>query len=198
MNPAFSPNQASMPSMPANGQGANPLDQLRDIHLPDQISWMPTALGWWILAAVAIISITTLIVLGLRWYRSQAYRREAIRILGDIKSASLSVVECSRQCQQLLKRTSLHVAPRISIAQLSGDKWIAFLNDHCKQNVFDQTLSNQWQNALYQPEHASSEFESTQFQSRLISACETWLKQHRKKKVNSKNDIATTQGAQHA
>ena len=33
---------------------ANPLDQLRDIHLPEPISWWPLAPGWWLLIIIAL------------------------------------------------------------------------------------------------------------------------------------------------
>ncbi|MBV1912177.1 MAG: DUF4381 domain-containing protein, partial [Cycloclasticus sp.] len=29
---------------------------LRDIHLPDAITWWPPAIGWWLLLAVIIVA----------------------------------------------------------------------------------------------------------------------------------------------
>ena len=37
----------------------DPLAQLRDIHLPEPVSWWPPALGWWL---VAMTVMTLLIV----------------------------------------------------------------------------------------------------------------------------------------
>ena len=40
-------------SLNPQAQAPNPLDQLRDIHLPEPISWWPPAPGWWILAVAS-------------------------------------------------------------------------------------------------------------------------------------------------
>jgi len=37
--------------------GQNPLDMLRDIHLPGEVSAWPPAPGWWILAILSIAFI---------------------------------------------------------------------------------------------------------------------------------------------
>ena len=36
---------------------SDPLQQLRDVHLPPDPSWWPPAPGWWILAAVIAVII---------------------------------------------------------------------------------------------------------------------------------------------
>jgi hypothetical protein len=38
-----------------NGSSSSPnidLSQLKDIHLPDDISWWPLAIGWWLLITI--------------------------------------------------------------------------------------------------------------------------------------------------
>jgi hypothetical protein len=35
----------------------DPLAQLRDIHLPEAVSWWPLAIGWWLVAIVCILGL---------------------------------------------------------------------------------------------------------------------------------------------
>ncbi|MGV6806815.1 MAG: DUF4381 domain-containing protein [bacterium] len=62
----------------------NPLDQLRDIHLPDPVAWWPPAPGWWLLGIV----IAILILLCVRWFilrrKQNVYRVEALHLLSEI------------------------------------------------------------------------------------------------------------------
>ena len=41
-------------------------EQLRDIHLPEAVSWWPLAIGWWVLGFLAIIAIAVLAYIVLR------------------------------------------------------------------------------------------------------------------------------------
>ncbi len=60
----------------------DPLAQLRDIHLPDPISWWPPAPGWWVLAVVVLALLffmTRKVRHTVQYHVSQGkYRNEAI------------------------------------------------------------------------------------------------------------------------
>ena len=58
-----------------------PLDlPLRDIHLPEPVSWWPPAPGWWLLAGLLILlAVGALLVW--RWYRRGRLGRSARRAL---------------------------------------------------------------------------------------------------------------------
>ncbi|WP_156497551.1 DUF4381 domain-containing protein, partial [Oleiphilus sp. HI0043] len=36
---------------------SSPLDQLKDIHPPVDITWWPLAFGWWALIVISVIAI---------------------------------------------------------------------------------------------------------------------------------------------
>jgi len=105
---------------------------LRDIHLPEPVSWWPPAPGWWLL----LLSIA-LIIGGLWWWR----RRDRHRRL-DLRQAALSYLRALRQgydrdgdapalaagLSALLRRISLQVYPRTEVAGLTGEAWLAFLD----------------------------------------------------------------------
>jgi hypothetical protein len=63
------------------GNQADPLTQLRDIHLPSSIGWWPVAYGWMVLVVlIAVLAVFSGIYIGrlVRWGRP---RREALRLL---------------------------------------------------------------------------------------------------------------------
>jgi hypothetical protein len=62
---------------PLQDQSANLLTQLRDIQVPEPISWWPPAPGWWLLALVSIIALGYT-VFALRRYRRQYAWRSII------------------------------------------------------------------------------------------------------------------------
>jgi hypothetical protein len=50
----------------------DPLQDLRDVHLPDPISWWPPAFGWWMIMGLLIIGGSLIIwAWGLRWLNSK-------------------------------------------------------------------------------------------------------------------------------
>ena len=62
----------------------DPLAQLRDIHLPPPISWWPLAPGWWILIFAGTFASIWLTKTLVQTYRSNLYRRQALKKLGLI------------------------------------------------------------------------------------------------------------------
>jgi hypothetical protein len=117
--------------------GANPLDQLADIHLPPAVPSFPWAPGWWLLLALAI----SLIALGIwqwRRYRCRtAYRRAALDELNAIQTVSADS-EFACQLNQLLRRVAIHCqttntggAKPTPIAGISGEQWQTFLFNSC-------------------------------------------------------------------
>ena len=105
---------------------SNPLDQLRDIHLPDPISWWPPAPGWWLLLGLLVI-FTLLGWLAYRWYCRGAIKRAALteleRISNHYKEQALL-----QQLSQLLRRVALATHPRQQVAGLQNQAWLEFLD----------------------------------------------------------------------
>ena len=111
------------------------LATLRDIHLPSPIGWWPLAPGWCVLMVVSFVVFSWLAVLVHRRYIDGRAKREAQRILSEYqKNNALH----SANIASLLKRVALAYYPRVKIASLQGDAWIAFLNDTSHQLDFNQ------------------------------------------------------------
>lgn len=111
----------------------NPLEQLKDIHLPQAVSYWPPAWPWWALLAL-VIGLLVLIV----WYRKkQAWRRAAIQQCHQINWQSQ--YSAYREANKLLKQICIQkIDP--TCARLSGEPWLNFLDQQVKQPIFSTKL----------------------------------------------------------
>lgn len=100
------------------------LDNLQDIIEMAPVSWWPFATGWWFVIVISLIGLLIQTYLSWRKWQSNAYRREALRLL----QTTSSVAEIS----SLLKRTALSAGRRSDIASLTGPDWIAWLTQTSK------------------------------------------------------------------
>lgn len=102
----------------------NPLDQLKDIHLPPEIGIWPPAYGWWILAMVII----SLLVAGFMWlhkrHKTRLAKRQALVELSAIKKDEH---DWPQQLNRLLKRLAITYFPQTVIAKLHDKAWAEFL-----------------------------------------------------------------------
>ena len=129
----------------------NPLEQLRDIHLPDTINSWILAPGWW----TVIIALTVFSVyLARRWF----VRRSRLKLLKPA-SIELKAIEnltpdnqAITRLSALLKRICLIYYPAKKVASLSGDDWITFLNQHADKPLFDDVSTKLFTQVAYQPE----------------------------------------------
>lgn len=102
---------------------------LRDIHLPEPVSWWPLAPGWWIILALIIIT-SALTFVFLRRYRQRHYRRLGLQKLTAIEldlATHQDQQQLVQQLSQLLRHMAvLHYGPHC--AGLDGNGWLSFLD----------------------------------------------------------------------
>ena len=99
------------------------LEKLREMPLPQPVSYAPQTIGWYILGALLLAALVWFAVRWLRSWRANRYRREALAELSELESkGQLSALPA------LVKRTALCFAPREEVGPLSGDRWLAFLD----------------------------------------------------------------------
>ncbi len=154
---------------------ADPLEQLRDIALPEPISWWPPAPGWWLLLLLCVLVCGGLFY----WWRqkrhSLAYRQCALRELeqawqsfGQSQNTPLFL----QTLVTLLRRTALHAYPQASIAGQQGESWLQFLDRTLQTTEFSQGEGQQLLTAPYQA--------NPQLDPRpLYELCKRWIQKHK-------------------
>jgi hypothetical protein len=157
--------------------------ELRDIHLPEPVSWWPVAPGWWALLALLVVAIVMFAVLRKvnRNRRLNRLLRDEIRHeLETIKQhyhQSANAVMLARELSQLLRRAGISYYSASNIAGLTGDDWLRFLaqthsNERPKLS-FSSDNARTLLTAPYLDDNAQIELDA----ERLIALCESWLLQ---------------------
>ncbi|QBY03338.1 DUF4381 domain-containing protein [Thalassotalea sp. HSM 43] len=84
----------------------DPLENLKDIHLPDSIHAYPIAPGWWILLALVLAIVVYLLI---KNKRKQRFLRQQKTALVQLQQLEAPTVE---QCVAILKWVAMHYFQR--------------------------------------------------------------------------------------
>lgn len=95
--------------------------ELKDIHIPAQISNFPLAYGWWLLAAFFILLVIISIIKIRKHNKENAIKKQALKQLTT--SPELTIDETI----VLLKWAGMHYFSRIELAKLFGNSLQQFL-----------------------------------------------------------------------
>jgi hypothetical protein len=147
---------------------------LKDIHLPEAVSWWPPALGWWLLALISVLLLATLIIWSIRTIKQGRYRRAALAELQQYTArleANGDVREYADRVNRLLRRVAIHSYGRTVVSHLTGKQWQDFLHTQCPHKGFDPDKAHQLLMAAYSKEPQLSLVDSSQL-ARL------WIKKH--------------------
>lgn len=164
----------------AQGVSRPGLERLHEIILPDPVPWMPHTAGWYALFA--------LIVLGAGWWgygrfrhsMRNRYRRLALRelsIIEDQMTQSRGHPKALAQISVLLKRTALSAFPRADVAGLSGDKWLAFLDETMGGKEFTQGEGRLLSELPFAPVSRLEELPDKAI-GNLLHLAHRWIKTH--------------------
>ncbi len=150
---------------------------LRDIHLPDAISWWPLAPGWWMLLLAALLIISALLV-SRKIYRSRQLKRDIQSEIDLIRSQFQKTQNRSQLAKSLsilLRRASISFYPEANIAGLTGEHWLDYLDKTTvkpsEKFSFNSDTGKILLTAPYLPENTELDFDAQS----LINQCESWL-----------------------
>lgn len=156
--------------MSAATDAAN-LDRLVDIVEPDASAlWWPPAPGVIALMALACVWGAIAMVRWVSMYRSNAYRREAVAGIEQLRSDS-SVAEINAW----LKRAAVYAFPRGEVASLSGGDWVAFLNHSLAGNPLSADAATALRDSVYR----DGSMDAADY-AILVAEAKRWLIHHRR------------------
>lgn len=107
-------------------------DRLDPIPAPPQVSLMPQTAGWVVVGGILAVVVVIGVVIGLRRYRANAYRRAALAALSKAGDDPAAIA-------QILRRTAIARFPRAQVAGLYGEDWLRFLDATSNAVTFTST-----------------------------------------------------------
>lgn len=155
------------------------IDQLKELALPDPVSYMPQTWGWAALLLVILLGLSLWAVYRNQKWRRNAYRRDALARLAQLQRALTSdsgQLAALRELPELLKRVALSMPGQPQVGTLSGDAWQTFLVRHSPERLppdFDQQLAR----LAYAPDAHLQRLDSAQ-RLHLLSLCKVWVEHH--------------------
>lgn len=165
---------------------------LRDIHMPEPISWWPPALGWWGVGGLALM-VCLLVALWWRRFQGRRLRKVALRALDDLEAAyrmnregGLLIVELSA----LLRRVCLALSDRrvqsahtvwapghdLKVAGLTGEAWLSFLEQDMPGQPFTKGPGRLLISLPFQRMGEKVTYEREREWMDLLALCRAWLR----------------------
>lgn len=145
---------------------------LREIHLPNSISWWPPAYGWWLALGAAVLLLFIAVLL-IRHYLKPTLRKQASRELDAIEKAyhaTQDATKCLSELSILLRRATISQKHLAGAAGLTGQEWLNLLDQPLKVPEFSQGVG---QILLVGPYHYRVDNEQV---TALIELCKKWVR----------------------
>ena len=168
-----------------------PLAQLKDIHLPEQINNYPLSLGWWLLV---IMLVSVIIFIIIRVKRTKQLRRCQQQAIKQLKGQTAE----NHITSSVLKWAAIQYFPRDHIASLYGLKFqdflISSLPDKYQKNFLN--MSTATFETLYQENSTTTS--TQQLNDDFQQAALLWLKHAlppKNEKVQPRSEIVKSGGA---
>lgn len=143
---------------------------LRDIHVPDPVSWWPLATGWWVVIILSVLAIVIAIAL-VAWLKRHRVRRAAVREFAAIERRYREHLDAhllARKLSQLARRAALGYGTEYQSAALVGPAWNAYLDTLNANSKLDDLAKATLSKAPYR---ANESFDT----EALLAAFRAWV-----------------------
>jgi Domain of unknown function (DUF4381) len=147
------------------------LSRLADIAMPPPVSWWPPAPGWWVIIAVLLACVPPLLLTAISRYHRNAYRRAALAELDGLPLDAAAPMGIGN----LLKRTAMVAAGRRTVARLSGEEWVDWLNARLSRPAFTGSLARALTEEIYRHGFTPSQDVIVE----LRQSAHQWIRRHR-------------------
>jgi hypothetical protein len=150
---------------------------MRDIWIPEPVSWWPLAPGWYGLALLMVAGLAYLLWRWRRVARARRYRVLALEELRALRGSAADAQDAVAALMMLLKRTALAAYPRRQVASLTGTAWWRFLDDSAGGGNFTAHLGPLAASLGYGGESITASQQD--ILDPLYDAAERWILNHR-------------------
>lgn len=149
------------------------LENLRDIHLPEPVSWWPLAIGWWVL--IGFILVTVVLSLFYIYYRRRTLKFAALAELSELRKrytkTELTKTAMATELSVLLHRIAIHLQDREH--GVKADKaWCHYLSKG------DKGMSAEVAEFISQAPYRNIEDRSAPDVNTLLDTTEQWIRSH--------------------
>lgn len=152
------------------------LDALVDIVTPPAAPWWPPAPGWYVVIGAAVAAAEWAALRALQKWQANAYRRAALTEVDRIATAAENDADAWSELPEIVKRTALSAWPRSRVAALTGEEWLAFLDQSGGSTDFSHGAGRWLVELAYNPQAARTI--SRDQSGALLTAVRRWIGQH--------------------
>jgi hypothetical protein len=133
---------------------SRPLQDLRDVHLPDPVSLWPPAPGWWIVFGL-VVTVVIVFIWVVAHRRQTKWRRMAMSELGAVKQHYVTHRDDQwvvQRLSEIVRRYAMATFPRTEVAGLVGSSWLGFLDRTGGTNQFTEGVGHLLSTGPYRPQ----------------------------------------------
>lgn len=119
----------------------DPLSQMKDIHLPEVPNFWPLAPGWWLILLGSLLLLVCLLLHLRKPFKKYRQRKAFLSIFKRIEQKYAYTKDKTALLEDIntfLKRVCLSLYSHQSIASLTGEQWLVFLDQSGQTQEFTQ------------------------------------------------------------
>lgn len=140
---------------------ADPLQQLRDIHIPAEPNWWPPAPGWWLLAGICLAALFWLSRLWRARRQRQAPLRQAGKLYHELHTSyvddQIDATAYVHGTNELLKRLLIHTQALPQAGSANHEAWLGLLDNIADSTEFTEGAGQVLGNSRFAPKVAIDE-----------------------------------------